>query len=69
MFHQDRFDPGSVNGCIDPFHPLERAVMLYGTQKRDFSEGHVLIYFLVAHKSSRLMNLQEIWQKSEPMSR
>jgi hypothetical protein len=66
--HDQPLDGGPIDDGVDLFHSLDSPVLFQGREKGDIGEGEVAFHFLEAHRSSRLMNLKEIWHKNEGMS-
>ena len=61
------FNPGPVDDTVDFFHSFDGAVMIHRTEEGDVGEGEAG-HFLEAHISSKGVNLEKIWHKSEGMS-
>jgi hypothetical protein len=52
---------GPIHDSIDLFHSFDGPVLFHGTKERNIREGEIGFHFLEAHRSSRGMNLKEIW--------
>jgi hypothetical protein len=58
------FDAGPIHDGVDLFHSFDGPVLFHGIKKRDIGKGEIGFHFLEAHRSSRVMNLKEIWHKN-----
>jgi hypothetical protein len=67
--HQQVPDSGPIHDGVDLLHSFDGPVTFQRGKKRDIGEGVVVFHFLECHKSSRLINLKEIWHKNGQMSR
>jgi hypothetical protein len=61
-------DTGPLHDGVDLFHSCDGPIVFHGIKKRNIRKGEVAFHFLEAHRSSRVMNLKEIWHKTGQMS-
>lgn len=61
------FNPGPVDDTVDLFHSFDGLVAIHRFEKGDVGEGEAG-HFFEAHISSKGVNLEEIWHKSEGKS-
>jgi hypothetical protein len=59
--HEEVFDSGPIYDGVDLFHSFDGPVLFHGRKEGEIGEGEIGLHFLEAHKSSRVMNLKEIW--------
>ena len=55
------FNSGPVHDGIDLFHSFDRPVLFDGSKEGNVRKGEVGLHFFKAHKSSRGMNLEDLW--------
>jgi len=60
---QQAFNPGPVDDTVDFFHSFDSPVVIQGVEKGDVGKGEAG-HFLEAHISSKGVNLEEIWHKT-----
>ena len=60
---QDAINARPIDNGIDLLHSYDGAVTFDGAEKCDVGKGKIGFHFLEAHSSSRLIDLQELWQK------
>ena len=61
--HKDTINAGPIDNGIDLLHSYDGAVTFDGVEKCDVGKGEVGFHFFEAHSSSRLIDLQDLWQK------
>ena len=62
--HEQILDTGPIIDGVDLFHSCDAPVVFHGIKKRNIRKAQIGFHFLEAHRSSRVMNLMEIWNKN-----